>query len=261
MRKIIIVTAILGLFLIPGVSHAYFGFIKSTGHTGHIVPSFKLFGTVPITQIGVGEPTPKIRVDVKNVTWERLFTAVLPEGWRLYALNGDYLQKPLTLNANVTLLKILDHIARECAVRFVVDWRYQRVLVAPTELPKRAELRAQFLDLTGQMETMAAEINTHQWPGRSALWKFFHCKKATDERCDYFNLVARKKQIADERLQTTIAIAQLELDLNRVGPMHFWSNDESGYVDVKTIADSAEKYNVVPLTGAVIMIHGVEEKK
>ena len=251
----IFIFILVGLILFPSVANAFF--IRPAPKET-VYPSFKLIGTVPVTQLGVSTPTDGIKATIKGSTWQSIFKQVLPSGWRVYALEGPYLYQPVNLDVDGQLPAVLEQIAKRLSVRFILDWNTMSVFAAPAELERQRDLQAANNWLDGERARVTGQINTHVWPSRTGWWKFFHRERAATERAEYYGLIGERDRIIDDIVKNKVALKQLEDDLDRVSPLHVYTNEGgAGVVFNESGSASAPwRYNVVPVTGKFIITEG-----
>lgn len=97
-----------------------------------VIPSFEVVGTVPLTQIGIGEGA-LVKVEREaSKTLGDILNKFVPVDWKYYISENVDLNSSRVLKASkkISWPRALEKVAEGFGLRILVDWNYKSVLIA-----------------------------------------------------------------------------------------------------------------------------------
>lgn len=122
--------AILALFLVTTALPAH-AFFQVEEQKKMAVPTFKLMGTVPLTQIGHGF-VGLVKSQGEDQEMGRAFAELIPKDWNYFVSTTVDLTRRVTWDTGVQQdwVKAVEQIAEATDSRVLIDWKFKSILVA-----------------------------------------------------------------------------------------------------------------------------------
>lgn len=125
-----ILKAIMALFIVTTALPAH-AFFQVEEQKKMAVPSFKLMGTVPLTQIGHGF-VGLVESQGEDQQMGQAFAQLIPTDWNYFVSTTVDLTRRVTWNTGVQQdwVKAVEQIAEATGIRVLIDWKFKSILVA-----------------------------------------------------------------------------------------------------------------------------------